>query len=87
MAEPEALLVRTPYSRVVVDTLRTIPFAAWAPEIRAWRVPWRSYEALKDSWPVIEAAAVENEPAVRRARREAARNPAAEAERRRRLRG
>ncbi|QRE77515.1 hypothetical protein [Methylobacterium aquaticum] len=84
IAGPEALLVRTPYSRIVVDTLRTIPFAAWAPEIRAWRVPWRSYEALKEAWPMIEAAAVENEPAARRARREAARNPAAEAERRRR---
>ncbi|WP_245447139.1 hypothetical protein [Methylobacterium sp. 17Sr1-1] len=83
-AQAEALLVRTPYSRIVVDTLRTIPFAAWAPEIRAWRVPWRSYEALKAVWPVIEEAAAANEPAVRRARREAARDPAAEAERRRR---
>ncbi|UHC13743.1 hypothetical protein LRS73_14145 [Methylobacterium currus] len=83
-AEAEALLVRTPYSRIVVDTLRTIPFAAWAPEIRAWRVPWRSYEALKDAWPVIAAAAAASEPAARRARREAARDPAAEAERRRR---
>ncbi|MGX7704219.1 hypothetical protein [Methylobacterium sp. Gmos1] len=82
-AEPEALLVRTPYSRIVVDTLRTIPFAAWAPEIRAWRVPWRSYEALKEAWAVIEAAAAANEPEARRARREAARDPAAEAERRR----
>ncbi|NGM33514.1 hypothetical protein G4G93_06115 [Methylobacterium sp. DB0501] len=83
-AGPEALLVRTPYSRMVVDTLRTIPFAAWAPEIRAWRVPWRSYEALKEAWCVIEEAARLSEPAARRARREAARNPAAEAERRRR---
>ncbi|TNC15937.1 hypothetical protein FF100_01335 [Methylobacterium terricola] len=83
-AGPDALVVRTPYSRLVVDTLRTIPFAAWAPEIRAWRVPWRSYEALKDVWGVIEKAAAASEPAARRARREAARNPAAEAERRRR---
>ncbi len=83
-AESEALLVRTPYSRTVVETLRTIPFAAWTPEIRAWRVPWRSYEALKEVWAVIEEAAAANEPAARRARREAARDPAAEAERRRR---
>ncbi|WP_064503869.1 hypothetical protein [Methylobacterium platani] len=83
-AGAEALLVRTPYSRTVVDTLRTIPFAAWAPEIRAWRVPWRSYEALKEVWDGIEEAARSSEPAARRARREAARDPAAEAERRRR---
>ncbi|KTS19500.1 hypothetical protein NS228_28280 [Methylobacterium indicum] len=83
-AAPEALLVRTPYSRTVVDTLRTIPFAAWAPEIRAWRVPWRSYEALKAAWGAIEEAAAANEPEARRARREATRDPAAEAERRRR---
>jgi len=83
-AAPEALLVRTPYSRRVVDTLRTIPFAAWAPEIRAWRVPWRSYEALKAAWGAIEEAAAANEPEARRARREATRDPAAEAERRRR---
>ncbi|AWN46302.1 hypothetical protein DK419_08235 [Methylobacterium terrae] len=80
----DALVVRTPYSRTVVDSLRGIPFAAWAPEIRAWRVPWRSYEALKEVWAVIEEAARLSEPAARRARREAARNPAAEAERRRR---
>ncbi len=83
-AAPGALLVRTPYSRTVVDTLRTIPFAAWAPEIRAWRVPWRSYEALKAAWGAIEEAAAANEPEARRARREATRDPAAEAERRRR---
>ncbi len=68
----------------MVDTLRTIPFAAWAPEIRAWRVPWRSYEALKAAWGAIEEAAAANEPEARRARREATRDPAAEAERRRR---
>ena len=83
-AGPDALVVRTPYSRLVVDTLRTIPFAAWAPEIRAWRVPWRSYEALKAAWGAIEEAAAANEPEARRARREATRDPAAEAERRRR---
>ena len=83
-AAPEALVVRTPYSRTVVDTLRTIPFAAWAPEIRVWRVPWRSYEALKEVWGAIEEAAAANEPEARRARREAARDPAAAAERRRR---
>ncbi|GJD53621.1 hypothetical protein OPKNFCMD_6398 [Methylobacterium crusticola] len=80
----DALVVRTPYARAVVDTLRTIPFAHWEPALRAWRVPWRSYEALRAVWPAIAEAAAANEPEARRARREAARDPAAEAERRRR---
>ncbi|ACA15481.1 conserved hypothetical protein [Methylobacterium sp. 4-46] len=80
---PEGLIVRTPYSRTVVETLRGISAAHWDPAVRAWRVPWRAYEALKAVWPVIEEAAARNEPEAKRARREAARDPAAERERRR----
>ncbi|MGY2051605.1 hypothetical protein [Methylobacterium sp. JK268] len=83
---PEGLIVRTPYSRTVVETLRGVSAAHWDPALRAWRVPWRAYEALKAVWPVIEAAAARNEPEAKRARREAARDPAAERERRRRRR-
>jgi len=84
------LKVRTPYSRTVVEALRSIPFAHWDPEERIWRVPFRSYEALKARWPEIEAAARRNEPEARRRRREEQRAQATEesariqAERRRR---
>ncbi|ACL56317.1 hypothetical protein [Methylobacterium nodulans] len=81
---PESLIVRTPYSRTVVETLRGLPSAHWDPAIRAWRVPWRAYEALKAVWPAIEAAAARNEPEAKRARREAIRDREAESERRRR---
>ncbi|WP_298963170.1 hypothetical protein [uncultured Methylobacterium sp.] len=80
---PESLVVRTPYSRRVVDLLRGIASAHWDPAIRAWRVPWRGYEDLRAVWPAIEAAAAEAEPAARRARA-AARDPNRESERRRR---
>lgn len=62
------LLVRTPYSRTVVDQLRQVPFARWDESERAWRVPYRSYEDLKRRWPDIEAAARRNEPEERRRR-------------------
>ncbi|MBY0296312.1 MAG: hypothetical protein K2X71_09780 [Methylobacterium sp.] len=81
-AVPEGLIVRTPYSRTVVETLRGIAPAHWDPAVRAWRVPWRAYEALKAVWPTIEEAAARNEPHAKRARR-AARDPEAESERRR----
>jgi hypothetical protein len=64
------LRVRTPYSRTIVETLRSIPWAHWDPEERIWRVPFRSYEELKSRWPDIEEAAQRNEPAARRKRRE-----------------
>ncbi|MET0743156.1 MAG: hypothetical protein ABWY78_07275 [Microvirga sp.] len=63
------LEVRTPYSRVVVDALRAIPFARWDPDARIWRVPYRSVEDLRRRWPVIEEAARRNEPEARRQRR------------------
>jgi hypothetical protein len=64
------LEVRTPYSRTVVDALRSIPWAHWDSEERIWRVPFRSYEELKLRWPEIEEAARRNEPEARRKRRE-----------------
>lgn len=64
------LVVRTPYSRTVVETMRSIPWARWDPAARAWRVPFRSYEALRARWPGIEEAARRNEPEVRRQRAE-----------------
>jgi hypothetical protein len=82
------LVVRTPFTRRVVDAMRAIPWARWDPGLRAWRVPFRSYEALRSRWAGIEAAARENEPDRRRARSEARRRSAEaralEAERRRR---
>lgn len=64
-----ALIVRTPYSRQVVDALRAVPFARWDREQRAWLVPFRSYEDLRAHWPQIEAAARRAEPAERARRR------------------
>lgn len=64
------LQVRTPYSRTIVEALRSIPFARWDPESRIWRVPFRSYERLRLRWPEIEDAARRNEPAEKRRRRE-----------------
>lgn len=84
------LMVRTPYSRTIVEALRSIPFAHWDPGARVWRVPFRSYEELKSRWPEIEEAARRNEPEARRRRREEQRTQASEesariqAERRRR---
>jgi hypothetical protein len=66
----EDLGIRTPYSRTVVEIMRTIPWARWDPEERLWRAPFRSYEALKACWPAIEEAARRNEPEARRQRRE-----------------
>jgi hypothetical protein len=66
----DELVVRTPYSRTVVDLLRTVPFARWDGEAKAWRVPYRGYERLRAVWPMIEEAAREAEPEARRRRRE-----------------
>jgi hypothetical protein len=65
------LRIRTPYSKTVVEELRAVPWAWWDSELKAWRVPFRSWEDLRRQWPTIEAAAQRNEPAVRRERKEA----------------
>ncbi len=64
------LRIRTPYSRTIVETLRSIPWARWNPDEKVWHVPFRSYEELRSKWPVIEEAARRNEPAERKKRRE-----------------
>lgn len=85
------LLVRTPYSRSVVEALRSVPWASWDGAAKAWRVPFRSLDALRQHWPAIEAAARHAEPEERRKRRDARRaspehaeDVAAASERRRR---
>ena len=83
------LVVRTPYSRAIIDRLRALPAARWDPPARAWRMPFRAYEALRAAWPAIEAEAVEAESRVARPRtteeRETARRLAADRRRRRHL--
>lgn len=73
------LVVRTPYSRTVVDELRQVPYARWDDVRRAWVVPYRAYEDLKRRWPDIEKAARRNEPEQRKARREALKGTEADA--------
>ena len=65
------LRIRTPYSRTVVAELRAVPWAYWDTEMKAWRVPFRSLEDLRQRWPTIEAAARRNEPDEARKRRDA----------------
>lgn len=62
------LRIRTQYSPGVVAELRTVPWAWWDPELKAWRVPFRSWEELRRRWPAIETAAQQAEPAERQAR-------------------
>ena len=64
------LRIRAPYSRTIVEELRAVPWSSWDDELRAWRVPFRSYEDLRHRWPAIEAAARRNEPEERKKRRE-----------------
>ncbi|WP_287174775.1 hypothetical protein [Mesorhizobium sp.] len=80
----EDLRIRTPYSMTVLRELRQIPWASWDDELRAWRVPFRSYEELRRRWPTIEEAARRSEPEERKRRREAESD--SEAQRTRRLR-
>ena len=65
------LRIRTPYSRTVVEELRLVPGAWWDGDLKAWRVPFRSWEDVRRRWPTIEAAAQRNEPAERRKRQQA----------------
>ncbi|WP_419694823.1 hypothetical protein ACN2CC_31860 [Mesorhizobium muleiense] len=78
------LRIRTPYSKTVLRELREIPWAGWDDELRAWRVPFRSYEELRRRWPTIEEAARRSEPEERKRRREAEKD--SEAQRTTRLR-
>jgi hypothetical protein len=67
----EDFRIRTPYSRSVVAELRQVPWAWWDPDLKAWRVPYRSTDELRRRWPAIEAAARRSEPEERRKRRQA----------------
>ncbi|MGO4175821.1 hypothetical protein [Bosea sp. TAF32] len=87
----DEIVVRTPYSRTVVEELRAVPWAWWNGQEKAWHVPFRSIDELRRRWPAIEAAAERSEPEARKQRRQAAKSApeyedakAAEAERRRR---
>jgi hypothetical protein len=87
----DEIVVRTPYSRTIIEELRAVPWAWWNGADKAWHVPFRSIDELRRRWPAIEAAAERSEPEARRQRREAAKSvpeyedaKAAEAERRRR---
>jgi hypothetical protein len=70
----EDLRVRTPYSTTVIEQMRAIPWAHWDEELRAWRVPFRSYEELLHRWTAIETAARRNEPEERKRRLELQKN-------------
>jgi hypothetical protein len=66
----DGFVVRTPYSRTVIAELRAVPWARWDPALKAWRVPFRSFEELHRRWPAIEGAARRAEPEERRKREE-----------------
>ena len=74
----EELEVRTPYSRTVVEAMRAIPWARWDFGERIWRVPFRSYDELRQRWREIEEAARRNEPSEKRKRREERKGQAAQ---------
>ncbi len=40
------LRIRTPYSKTVVAEMRSVPWAWWDGDLKAWRVPFRSWEQL-----------------------------------------
>ena len=62
------IIVRTPYSRTAIAELRAVPWAWWSGEDKAWRIPFRSVDALRKRWATIEAAARRNEPDARKER-------------------
>jgi hypothetical protein len=66
----DELVVRTPYSRAVINELRMVSWARWDPASKAWHVPFRSFEELRRRWPDIESAARRAEPEERRKREE-----------------
>jgi hypothetical protein len=66
----DGFVVRTPYSRAVITELRAVPWARWDPALKAWRVPFRSFEELHRRWAAIEGAARLAEPEERRKREE-----------------
>jgi hypothetical protein len=78
----DGFVIRTPYSRAAIAELRAVPWARWDPVLKAWRIPFRSFEHLRRRWPAIEAAARLAEP-VERHNRERIRKESPEQEARR----
>jgi len=78
----DGFVVRTPYSRAVIAELRAVPWARWDRALKAWRVPFRSFEELRRRWPAIEGAARLAEPEERRRRAEGRKASPEHAERR-----
>ncbi|THV12815.1 hypothetical protein E9677_16680 [Rhizobium rhizophilum] len=68
-----AFLIRTPYSKTLVSKIREIEGVRWDADRRLWAVPYRSYEDLRQRWPMIETIAAQCEPEARKERREALR--------------
>ncbi|WP_211876516.1 hypothetical protein [Plastoroseomonas hellenica] len=66
----DGFVIRTPYSRTAIAELKQVPWARWDPEVKAWRVPFRSFEELRRRWSAIEGAARRAEPEERRKREE-----------------
>lgn len=64
----DGFIIRTPYSRTAIGELRQVPWARWDPALKAWRVPFRSFEELRRRWPAIEGGARRAEPEERRRR-------------------
>ncbi|TWF43370.1 hypothetical protein [Neorhizobium alkalisoli] len=81
---PTGFRVRAPYSRILVDELRQIPFARWNGDDKVWEVPYASYDDLQHRWEVIEEAAKRAEPEERRKRAEARKGTEEEAKAKRR---
>jgi hypothetical protein len=65
------LRIRTPYSRAVVQEMRAVPWAWWDGDLKAWQVPFRSWEELLKRWPTIEAAAQRHASGERKKRQQA----------------
>ncbi|CAM5765402.1 hypothetical protein LMIY3S_01471 [Labrys miyagiensis] len=76
LAARDDIEIRTPYSRTIIEELRKVPWARWDEEMKAWRVPYRSWHELSRFWPAIEEAARRNEPETRRRRHEERRGTA-----------
>jgi hypothetical protein len=63
--------IRTPYSRMLVEEIRQVPYVRWDGDDKVWRVPFASYDDLVNHWEVIEAEAQRSEPEERRKRAQA----------------
>jgi hypothetical protein len=51
--------------------MRAVPWAWWDGDLKAWQVPFRSWEELLKRWPTIEAAAQRHASGERKKRQQA----------------